>query len=136
METAAKSLGQSLPTATVFRKELEIRNKRQDGPMREAISWALSHSLATASQYYQVLTTSDAYTTYSVMQKIIGGAQAASPSPEGEGESGCWVSRQGGSASRERRHALRGRRRPLAKEGKGKTPTRFEEVEGEEMESG
>ena len=45
IEVATRPLGHSLPTTTMFRKELEIRNKRQEGPTREAVSRALSHSL-------------------------------------------------------------------------------------------
>ena len=82
METAGKLLGHNLPTATSFRKELEIRNKWQDGPIREAVSRALSHSLATAKQYYQAPTISDACNTYNVMQDIIEGGRASSPSQE------------------------------------------------------
>ena len=51
IEVATRPLGHSLPTATAFRKELEIRNKWQEGPTREAVSRALSHSLSTALQY-------------------------------------------------------------------------------------
>ena len=80
---AAKSIGHTLPTSTEFRKCLEIRNKRLSGPMREAISRALSHSLGTAQQYYQAPTVSDVYSTYSVMQDIIVGARAGSPTNEG-----------------------------------------------------
>ena len=85
VDAAARSIGHTLPTATSFRKHIEIRNKRLSGPMREAVSRALSHSLATAQQYYQAPTVSDAYSAYSVMQDIIGGARAASPGKE-EGE--------------------------------------------------
>ena len=42
IEVATRPLGHSLPTARAFRKELQIRNKRQEGPMREAVSRALS----------------------------------------------------------------------------------------------
>ena len=71
--------GNNLPTPTAFRKELEIRNKRQEGPMKEAVSRALSHSLATAQQYYQAPTMSDTYVAYGAMQEIIGGTRASSP---------------------------------------------------------
>ena len=50
---AARGLGHTLPTATAFRKQVEIRNKRLSGAMRESVSRALSHSLMTAQQYYQ-----------------------------------------------------------------------------------
>ena len=79
IEMATKPLEHSLPTATSFRKELEIRNKRQEGPMREAVSRALSHSLSTAQQYYQAPTLSDTYTAYNVIADIIRGDRATSP---------------------------------------------------------
>ena len=47
--------------------------------MWEAVSRALSHSLATAQQYYQAPTVADAYTAYRVMQEIIRGTRADSP---------------------------------------------------------
>lgn len=79
---AANSIGHTLPTSTDFRKTLEIRIKRLTGPIREAVSQALNHSLGTANQYYQAPTASDAYNAYSVAQDIIGGARAASPTEE------------------------------------------------------
>ena len=79
VEIAATALGHNLPTPTAFRKELEIRNKRQEGPMKEAVSRALSHSLATAQQYYQAPTMSGTYVAYGAMQEIIGGTRASSP---------------------------------------------------------
>lgn len=79
IETAAKSIGHTLPRPTAFRKSLEIRNKRLSGPMREA---GLTHSLGTAQQYYQAPTVSDVYSAFSVMQDIIGGARAGSPTTE------------------------------------------------------
>ena len=78
IETATRPLGHSLPTATTFRKELEIRNKRQEGPVREAVSRALSHSLSTAQQYYQAPTLSDTYSAYDAIGCIIGGDTATS----------------------------------------------------------
>ena len=79
MITAAGLLGHTLPLPTTFRKELETRNKRQEGPLREAVSRAISHSLATAQQYYQAPTMSDAYMAYGVMQDIIAGTRGLSP---------------------------------------------------------
>lgn len=79
MGAAAKSLGHILPTPTGFRKDLEIRNKRQEGPMREAVSRALAHSLSTAQQYYQAPTLSDTYKAYQAIDEIIRGERATSP---------------------------------------------------------
>ena len=79
IETATSPLGHSLPNATSFRKELEIRNKRQEGPLREAVSRALSLSLATAQQYYQAPTLADTYSTYEIIGDIIRGDRATSP---------------------------------------------------------
>lgn len=50
--------------------------------MREADSLALSHSLGIAQQYYQAPTMSNTYSAYSIMQDIICGARAASPTKE------------------------------------------------------
>ena len=86
IQAADKVLDHQLPTATTFRKSLEIRNKRLTGPMREAVSRALSHSLGTAQQYYQAPTLNDAYSAYSVMQDIIGGVRARSPAKYGATE--------------------------------------------------
>lgn len=77
INTAANALGHNLPTATNLRKELEISNKRQEGPLREAVSRALSHSLGTAQQYYQAPTLQDAYGAYASMQSIMGGKTPA-----------------------------------------------------------
>ena len=82
VKKAAKFWRHVLPNATAFHKEVEIRNKRQEGPLREAVSRALSHSLATAQQYYQAPTLHDAYMAYGVMQDIIGGERAVSPGAE------------------------------------------------------
>lgn len=79
MITAASLLGHTLPLPTAFRKELETRNKRQEGPLREAVSRALAHSLSTAQQYYQAPTISDAYMAYRAMQDIITGTRGLSP---------------------------------------------------------
>lgn len=76
---ASKSLGYSLPTATVFRKLVEIRNKRLDNSARQAVSRALSHSAQTAAQYYQAPTKGDAYSTYAIIRDIIKGDRACSP---------------------------------------------------------
>ena len=81
MITAAGLLGHTLPLPTTFRKELETRNKRQEGPLREAVSRAISHSLATAQQYYQAPTMSDAYMAYGVMQDIAGTRGLSPPAP-------------------------------------------------------
>ena len=79
IDTAAKVLGYRLPTATAFRKQVEIRNKRLSGPMRESESRSLSHSLTTAQQYYQASTMSDVHGVYTIAQDIIAGARASSP---------------------------------------------------------
>ena len=79
IEVATRPLGHSLPTATVFRKELEIRNKRQEGPTREAVSRALSHSLSIALQYYQAPTLTDTYSAYNAIGAIINGERGGSP---------------------------------------------------------
>jgi len=50
--SASSTLGHSLPTATRFRKSLEIHNKRLNGPLNDAVSRALTHSVSTAHQYY------------------------------------------------------------------------------------
>ena len=83
---AAQPLGHSLPTATGLRKEMEICNKRQEGPVREAVSRALSHSLGTAAQYYQAPTLSDAYRTYDIMNQMFRGVRASSPSDAERGK--------------------------------------------------
>ena len=80
VNAAAKVLGHNLPTATKFRKHLEIQNK---GPAKDAISRALAHSLATAKQYYQAPTRSDTYKAYRLIEGIIEGTRAASPPQEG-----------------------------------------------------
>ena len=76
---SATMLGHILPTATKFRKCIEIKNKRLCGPMKDAVLRALADSYATAQQYYQTPTSSDAFQAYMVMQDIIGGLRAASP---------------------------------------------------------
>ena len=78
MLMAARTLDHNLPNPSIFRKELEIRNKRQDGPLSQAVSRVLSHSLTTAQQFYQAPTLSDTYATYEVMQEIITGTRASS----------------------------------------------------------
>lgn len=65
--------GYNLPTATDLRKEVEIQNKRLQGPLREAVSRALSHSQATAQQYYQAPSERDIIQTYDVISNIISG---------------------------------------------------------------
>lgn len=64
LQTAAKDLGYVLPTATDFCKDLEIRNKRLEGPAREAISRHLSHFKNTVAQYYQSPTEGDSLATF------------------------------------------------------------------------
>ena len=88
MERAAKALGHDLPRATAFRKELEIRNKRLEGPTREAVSRSLSHSIGTAALYYQALSVSDSVATYKAIQSLIDGREGRSPEQEG-GRAGC-----------------------------------------------
>ena len=56
IKNAAKLFQHDLPTATDFQKQLEIRDKRLDGPTQEAVSRSLSHSFGTAAQYYQAQT--------------------------------------------------------------------------------
>ena len=70
VQTSAKTIGHTLPSATAFRKFIEIRNKRLSGPMRDAVSRSLSHSLGTAEQYYQAPSLNDVYSTsfYSHLQ--------------------------------------------------------------------
>ena len=70
VDHAARALGHILPTATNFRKEVENSNKRIDAPMREAVSRALSHSMATAEQYYQAPMTRDSVQTYRTIQQL------------------------------------------------------------------
>lgn len=79
MEAAARTVGHEIPRPTIFRRALENRNKREEGPMREAISRSMSHSLATAQQYYQAPTISDTYKAYGAVQEIIGGTRGLSP---------------------------------------------------------
>ena len=81
IDAAAKPLGHSLPTATEFRKDLEMKNKRLPGHMREAVSHSLSHSRGTAAQYYQASTSSDSYSTYTNISRLIDGEVGNSPSP-------------------------------------------------------
>ena len=92
MERAAKLLGHDLPRPTSFRKELEIRNKRLEGPIREAVSQSLSHSMATAASYYQAPSANDSVATYRAIQPIIGGREGRSPSPNSETR-GKWLPR-------------------------------------------
>ena len=80
--TAAKSLGHNLPSATEFRKEIEICNKRQEGQVRDAVSRALAHSLSTAQQYYHAPTLSDTFETYRGIDEIMRGERARSPKVE------------------------------------------------------
>ena len=61
VSASAKVVGHTLPMSTDFWKSLEIKNKRQSGPIREAVSRALTHSLGAANQYYQAPTAADAY---------------------------------------------------------------------------
>ena len=84
IDRAARSLGHDLPHSTAFRKELEIRNKRLEGPKREAVSRALSHSIGTAALYYQAPSQSDSIATYRAIQTLIEGREGRSP----EGEEG------------------------------------------------
>ena len=86
VDSAAKILGHSLLTATSLRKVIEIFNKRLEGPSREAVSRALSHSLNTAQRYYQAPTLRDAYSAYEMMQGIMGGTQAVSLPPVVKGK--------------------------------------------------
>ena len=79
MEVAARTVGHAIPKPTIFRKAMESRNKREDGPVREAISQSMCHSLATAQQYYQAPTISDTYRAYGAVQEIIGGTRGLSP---------------------------------------------------------
>ena len=46
---AAQTLGYCLPNITAFRKVVEIRNKRLEESVWQAVSGALSHSSATAT---------------------------------------------------------------------------------------
>ena len=128
MAAAAKAIGHTLPTSTDFRKALEFRNKRLTGPIREAVSRALCHSMGTASQYYQAPTASDAYNAYSVVQDIVGGARAASPTEEdmdveGKREGGYTEDSNGDDETAvcpERRHtADKGKRKPVEEEREG-----------------
>ena len=77
MQEATSGLGHSLPSSTSFRKAIEIRNKRLEGPLRSAVSRSLSHSLATAEQYYQSPSLTDVYSTYHVLNDIISGRRAS-----------------------------------------------------------
>ena len=97
VDHAARALGHSLPTSTTFRKQLEINNKRIEGPKREAVSRALSHSISTAAQYYQAPTHGDSLSTYRTIQELI----ATKKTERGKGG----VSREGGPSpdTRERR---------------------------------
>ena len=97
VDHAARALGHSLPTATTFRKQLVINNKRIEGPNREALSRALSHSISTAAQYYQAPTHGDSLSTYRTIQELI----ATKKTERGKGG----VSREGGPSpdTRERR---------------------------------
>ena len=85
MQNSAKLLGHDLPTATEFRKQLEIRNKRLDGPRREAVSRSLSHSLGTAAQYYQAPTQRDTLATFRTIRSLIDGREGHSPTPKDSG---------------------------------------------------
>ena len=82
IDSATRVLGHILPTATKFRKCIEIKNRQLCGPMKDAVLRALADSYATAQQYYQAPTSSDAFQAYTVMQDIIGGLRAASPAPK------------------------------------------------------
>ena len=82
VERAAKALGYCLPTATAFRKEVEIRNKRLAEPIRKAVSRSMSHSHGTAATYYQAPTSKDSYATYRTIVDLIDGERGKSPTPE------------------------------------------------------
>lgn len=95
IQTAAKDLGYALPTATEFRKDLEVRNKRLEGPAREAVSRHLSHSSNTAAQYYQSPTQGDSLATFRIIGRLIDGRHGTSialadraPSEDGGGRTG------------------------------------------------
>ena len=78
---AAKDLGHTLPTATDFRKEVEIKNHRLEGPITEGVSQALSHSMQTADLYYQAPTVEDSFGAFTAIQAIIGTATPGPSSP-------------------------------------------------------
>ena len=79
MEAAAKTVGHSLPTATTFRKAIEVRNKRLPDPLREAVSRDLCHPSGTAEAYYRASSTRDIVQTYKRIGAIIEGMLGGSP---------------------------------------------------------
>ena len=92
IEVATRPLGHSLPTATVFRKELEIRNKRQEGSTREAVTRALF----TALQYYQAPTLADTYSAYNAIGAIVNRKRGGSPVYEerSKGKGGAFLEQE------------------------------------------
>ena len=81
MDVAAKALGHSLPISTEFRKGVEIRNQRLDDPSRQAVSRALSHSLATAAQYYQAPTQQDGLRAFQSIRALMDEDPPTDPPP-------------------------------------------------------
>ena len=79
MEAAAKTVGHSLPTATTFRKAMEVRNKRLPDPLWEAVSHTLCHSSGTAETYYRAPATRDTVQTYKRIGAIVEGKLGGSP---------------------------------------------------------
>ena len=63
----------------MYLKELEIRNKRIQGPAREAVSRSLSHSIGTATLYYQAPSQNDLFSTYQTIQSLVDGREGKSP---------------------------------------------------------
>ena len=81
ISVVADALGHTLPMSTVFRKDLEMRNRQLPVLIREAVSPSLSHSMGTALQYYQAPSANDLHATFTSICKIIEGEVGRSPSP-------------------------------------------------------
>jgi hypothetical protein len=111
IERAARRLGHDLPRTTAFRKELEIRNKRLEGPTKEAVSRSISHSQQTAALYYQAPSASDSIATYKAIQSLIAGREGQSPGHEQE---------RAGSAQRQEMERERGRSETVSPEHSGR----------------
>ena len=86
---ATGAIGYNLPNSTTYRKELEIRNKRLEGPNEGGrVSRSLTHSIGTATLYYQAPSQTDSISTYMTIQSLINGREGRSPDIGQDGAEG------------------------------------------------
>ena len=111
---ATGAIGYDLPNSKTYRKELDIRNKRIQGPAREAVSRSLSHSIGTATLYYQAPSQNDSISTYQTIQSLVDGREGKSPDIGLEDSEGptCHASCLSKGKSRARNPTLERRRAP------------------------